>query len=98
MTRSGLIARISRAYPYMDVKNVEKIVSIIIDEMINALKDGKRVELRGFGSFSLKKRRGIDKRNPRTGEKMYVQEKIVPYFKAGKHLKDLVNGNISFDE
>lgn len=96
MTRSDLIIRISEIYPYMNIRNVDRVISIIIGKIVDALKEGKRVELRGFGSFSIKEREGSERRNPRTGEKVYIKAKKVPYFKAGKQLKDLVNGKYYF--
>jgi integration host factor subunit beta len=92
MTRSDLVARISEIYPYMHVRNVEKVVSIVIDSIVNTLKKGGRVELRGFGSFSIRKRKKMEARNPKTGEKVIIDEKKVPFFKAGIQLKDMVNG------
>jgi integration host factor subunit beta len=97
MTKSDLISRISEIYPYMNIRNIDSVVSIVIGKIVEALKDGKRVELRGFGSFSIKEREESERRNPRTGEKVFVCSKRVPFFKAGKQLKDLVNGKITFD-
>lgn len=97
MTRSDLILKISEIYPYMNIRNVDKVVSIIIGKMVEALKDGKRVELRGFGSFSIKERDTSERRNPKTGERIIIKAKKVPYFKAGKQLKSLVNGQMTFD-
>ncbi|MDR2107191.1 MAG: integration host factor subunit beta [Holosporaceae bacterium] len=93
MTKSELIARISEVYPYLHTDNIEKIVAIITDSIINALKEGGRVELRGFGSFSVRERARSEGRNPRTGEKVIVERKKVPFFKAGRELKNLINGN-----
>ena len=98
MTKSDLVARIAKIYPYMNVSNVDRVVSIIIGKMIETLKEGSRIELRGFGSFVVRVRAGTEKRNPKTGDKVYVKTKKVPYFKAGKQLKDLLNGNASFEE
>lgn len=92
MTRSDLVARISEIYPYMSIKNVDRIVSIVIDSITEALKNGNRVELRGFGSFSVRERKGTEGRNPRTGEKVFIEKKKVPFFKAGRQLKCLING------
>ncbi|MDR0753443.1 MAG: HU family DNA-binding protein [Holosporaceae bacterium] len=92
MTKSGLVAKISMIYPYMHVRNVEKVISIIVNNVTATLKDGGRVELRGFGAFSVRNRKRLDGRNPRTGEKVVVEQKYVPFFKAGKQLKDMVNG------
>lgn len=81
----------------MNIRNVDKVVSIIIGKMVEALKEGKRVELRGFGSFSIKDRDPSERRNPKTGERILIQAKKVPHFKAGKQLKCLVNGLMTFD-
>ena len=98
MTRSDLVARVSEIYPYMSVKNVDRIVSIVIDSIVEALKNGNRVELRGFGSFSVRERESSEARNPRTGEKVLIGKKKVPFFKAGKQLKALINGRIQNEE
>ncbi|MDR2794190.1 MAG: integration host factor subunit beta [Holosporaceae bacterium] len=92
MTKSDLIEKISEIYPYMNIKNVEKVISIVIGEIVDALKNGRRVELRGFGAFSIRTRGKSVGRNPRTGEKVIIPEKSVPFFKSGKHLKDMING------
>ncbi|GHU11287.1 integration host factor subunit beta [Alphaproteobacteria bacterium] len=92
MTKSDLIEKISEIYPYMNLKNVEKVISIIIEEIVDALRDGRRVELRGFGAFSVRTRGESIGRNPRTGEKVRVESKKVPFFKVGKHLKEMING------
>lgn len=97
MTRSDLIAKISEIYPYMHVRNIDRVVSIILNEIIKALSEGRRVELRGFGSFSIRDRGGIEGRNPKTGEKVYIEKKKVPFFKAGRQLKDLINGRIAYN-
>lgn len=91
MTKSELVERISVVYPYMDPKNIDRFVGIIFDTIVNALKDGRRVELRGFGSFVVRNRKGIIGRNPKTGERVDVPPKKVPFFKAGKQLKELLN-------
>lgn len=92
MTKSELVVKISTIYPYMNVRNVERVVDIIIGAMVSSLREGGRVELRGFGSFSVRIRSQFDGRNPRTGAVVTVQEKKVPFFKAGRQLKNLVNG------
>lgn len=98
MTKADLIVRISEIYPYMSVKNVDRVVSIVVDKIEKALKDNRRVELRGFGTFGVKNREASKRRNPRTGEKVFINAKKVPYFKAGKQLKDLINGKIKFED
>ncbi|MDR3179543.1 MAG: integration host factor subunit beta [Holosporaceae bacterium] len=92
MTKSDLIEKISEIYPNMNIKNVEKVISIVIRELVEALRNGRRVELRGFGAFSIRTRGTSLGRNPRTGEKVVVPEKNIPFFKAGKHIKDMING------
>lgn len=91
MTKSELIARIAERNPHLFQRDVERIVSTIFDEISVALADGDRVELRGFGAFSVKHRDSRVGRNPRTGEAVKVAEKTVPYFKTGKQLRDLLN-------
>jgi integration host factor subunit beta len=91
MTNSELIALIAERNPHLYQRDVERIVSTIFDEIAAALSRGDRVELRGFGAFSVKRREARTGRNPRTGESVDVSEKAVPYFKTGKQLRDLLN-------
>jgi len=91
MTRAGLVSRIAVIYPYMNLRNVERIVSIIFDMMIEKLREGGRVELRDFGAFSTKERPKTQGRNPKNGEIVEIKAKKIPCFKAGKKLKDLLN-------
>jgi len=91
MTKSELIARLAEANPHLFQRDVERIVSTIFDEITGALADGDRVELRGFGAFSVKTRGSRTGRNPRTGESVDVGEKSVPYFKTGKKLRERLN-------
>lgn len=91
MTKSELIASIAERNPHLFQRDVERIVSTIFDEISAALSRGDRVELRGFGAFSVKHRDSRIGRNPRTGEAVSVAEKAVPYFKTGKQLRDLLN-------
>ncbi|WP_417821869.1 integration host factor subunit beta [Terasakiella sp.] len=92
MTKSELIARLAEANPHLFQRDVERIVSTIFDEITSALATGDRVELRGFGAFSVKTRGSRVGRNPRTGESVDVGEKAVPYFKTGKKLRERLNG------
>ncbi len=92
MTKSELILRIADKNPHLMQRDVEKIVATIFDEITDALADGNRVELRGFGVFSVKKRNSRQGRNPRTGESVYVDAKAVPFFKTGKLLHEKLNG------
>lgn len=91
MTKSELIMRLAEANPHLYQRDVERIVSAIFDEISDALARGDRVELRGFGAFSVKKREARVGRNPRTGDSVPVQEKFVPFFKTGKQLRDRIN-------
>jgi integration host factor subunit beta len=78
--------------PHLYQRDVEKIVNTIFEEIIETMAGGDRVELRGFGAFSVKKRGSRTGRNPRTGESVAVEEKHVPFFKTGKLLRDRLNG------
>ncbi|MCF6445625.1 integration host factor subunit beta [Nereida sp. MMG025] len=91
MIRSELIQKIADENPHLYQRDVEKIVNTIFDEIIDAMSNGDRVELRGFGAFSVKKRDARQGRNPRTGEAVSVEEKHVPFFKTGKLLRDRLN-------
>ena len=91
MTKSELIARLAERNPHLYQRDVERIVTTIFEEITLALSEGHRVELRGFGAFSVKRRDARVGRNPRTGEAVQVTEKVVPYFKTGKQLRDLLN-------
>jgi len=93
MTKSELIARLAADNPHLYQRDVERIVSTIFDEITNALAQGDRVELRGFGAFSVKQRGSRTGRNPRTGATVQVDSKHIPYFKTGKQLREKLNGN-----
>jgi integration host factor subunit beta len=92
MTKSELILRIAERNPHLYQRDVERIVSTIFDEISGALSRGDRVELRGFGAFSVKKRGSRLGRNPRTGEAVAVSDKQIPFFKTGKELRERLNG------
>ena len=91
MTKSELIAKLANENPHLFQRDVERIVTTIFDEISNALAQGDRVELRGFGAFSIKERGSRVGRNPRTGESVEVGEKFIPYFKTGKQLRERLN-------
>lgn len=91
MIRSELIQVIAEENPHLYQRDVERIVNTVFDEIVEAMARGDRVELRGFGAFSVKKRDARTGRNPRTGEAVDVEEKAVPFFKAGKLLRDRLN-------
>jgi integration host factor subunit beta len=91
MTKSELIQRLAEMNPHLYQRDVERIVSTIFDEISVALARGDRVELRGFGAFSVKARDARIGRNPRTGASVNVARKFVPFFKAGKDLRERLN-------
>ncbi|HVO14808.1 MAG TPA: integration host factor subunit beta [Alphaproteobacteria bacterium] len=92
MTKSELIQRLAELNPHLYQRDVERIVSTIFEEISAALERGDRVELRGFGAFSVKQRDARVGRNPRTGDTVSVGAKHVPYFKTGKELRERLNG------
>ena len=92
MIRSELIQKIADENPHLYQRDVERIVNTIFNEITDAMAEGNRVELRGFGAFSVKKRESRTGRNPRTGDSVFVEEKHVPFFKTGKLLRDRLNG------
>ena len=92
MIKSELIQQLADENPHLYQRDVERIVSCLFDEITRALAEGDRVELRGFGAFSIKKRDARMGRNPRTGESVPVPEKHVPFFKTGKDLRERMNG------
>ena len=104
MTRSELILKISQKNPHLFNRDIEEVVNAIFVEISQALSRGDRIELRGFGAFSIKHRRSRIGRNPRTGESVQVEEKKIPFFKTGKRLRQLlnatsgVNDNVIFPE
>ncbi|MEK9684060.1 MAG: integration host factor subunit beta [Rhodospirillaceae bacterium] len=91
MTKTELIARLAEKNPQLYQRDIERIVSTIFEEISEALSNGHRVELRGFGAFSVKTREARVGRNPRTGQKVYVGKKSVPYFRVGKNLRSRLN-------
>lgn len=92
MIRSELIQKISEENPHLFQRDVERIVNTVFEEIIDSMARGDRVELRGFGAFSVKKRDARQGRNPRTGDSVSVDEKHVPFFKTGKLLRERLNG------
>jgi len=91
MTKSELIQKLAEANPHLYLRDVERIVTTIFDEITDALANGDRVELRGFGAFSVKERGSRTGRNPRTGDSVDVPAKFIPYFKTGKQLREKLN-------
>lgn len=92
MIRSELIQKIADENPHLYKPDVEQVVKTIFDEMVDAMAKGNRVELRGFGAFSVKTRDARAARNPRTGDSVQVSKKNVPFFKTGKLLRNRLNG------
>ena len=98
MIKSELVTMLADANPHLYQRDVERIVNTLFDEITTALTRGERVELRGFGAFSVKKRPARIGRNPRTGEPVAVAEKHVPFFKTGKELRDRLNEKKRMEE
>jgi integration host factor subunit beta len=93
MTRSELVQILSEKQPYLSFKEIEKVVKVIFDDMALALSKGERIEIRGFGSFSIRFRPPRVARNPRTGEKVQKPGKFTSYFRPGKELKERANSS-----
>ena len=91
MIKSELVQKLSEQNPHLYQRDVEHIVNAILDEVTSALSQGDRVELRGFGAFSVKNRPARIGRNPRTGTKVAVTEKYAPFFKTGKEMRERLN-------
>ena len=91
MTKSELIARVADKYPMLYQSDIERIVNTIFDTVSESIISGSRVELRGFGSFRIRQRNARVGRNPKSGQKVDVPSKKVPFFKAGKELRELVD-------
>jgi len=91
MTKSELINQLVKRFPKLPVRDTDFAVKSILDTMTQALVDGQRIEIRGFGSFSLTKRPQRVGRNPKSGEQVVVPEKRVPHFKPGKELRERVD-------
>ncbi len=91
MIKSELVQMIADKNPHLYHRDVENIVNAILDEITDALSTGNRVELRGFGAFSVKNRPARTARNPKTGDQVNVDEKWVPFFKTGKELRERLN-------
>ena len=93
MIKSELIQRISQKNPHLYHRDVERIINTVFDKIVDALGNGDRVELRGFGAFSVKERQSREGRNPRTGQSVQVEAKRVPFFKTGKELRERLNSH-----
>jgi integration host factor subunit beta len=95
MTKAELVDEVARAV-HLTKKQAETIVNIVFDSIVESLRNGEKIELRGFGSFRLRSRKSRTGRNPKTGDKVEVPSKKIPYFKPGKELKELIN--LAFQE
>ncbi len=98
MIKSELVARLAERNPHLYQRDVEHIVNAVLDEITAALTRGDRVELRGFGAFSVKNRPARTGRNPRTGQKVSVTEKYVPFFKTGKEMRERLNDGVDLGD
>ncbi len=94
MTKSELVEKLAARFPQLLLRDADIAVKTILDAMSDALADGHRIEIRGFGSFGLNKRPPRVGRNPKSGEKVLVPEKRVPHFKAGKELRERVDRSL----
>ncbi len=93
MIKSELVLQLSARFPHLFHRDVERVVNLVFDEISGALARGDRVELRGFGAFSVKHREARIGRNPRTGQAVAVSEKRAPFFKTGKELRQRLNAS-----
>jgi integration host factor subunit beta len=93
MIKSELIAALAAENPQLTQRDIERVVGVILDRIVKAMETGGRVELRGFGAFSVRSRPARSGRNPRTGQSVRVKAKHVPFFKSGKELRALLNAD-----
>jgi integration host factor subunit beta len=91
MTKSELIKKLAERYAYLPASDIKNVVDLIFEEVSAALAENKRIEIRGFGAFSLRSRKARKARNPRTNETIDIAERFSAYFRAGKELKEKVN-------
>lgn len=91
MTKSDLVEKLSEKVEYLTKKDCEAIVDTVFDNMKDALRRGDKIEIRGFGSFTIRVRKAKEGRNPKTGEKVFIPEKKIPFFKVGKELREMIN-------
>lgn len=91
MTKSELILRISKQYPHLYQRDIERLVNTVFGEISKTLTVGGRVELRGFGAFSIRKREARSARNPKNGQEVKIGERFAIYFRTGKELREKIN-------
>ncbi len=92
MTKSELIEKVVQSHGMLNIKVSELLVNTVFDSIEEALRSGDKVEIRGFGSFTIRERVGREARNPKSGEVVRIPSKKTPFFKTGKELKERVNG------
>jgi integration host factor subunit beta len=95
MTKSELIMRLSKRYPYLYQRDIERLVTTVLENVSQTLVEGGRVELRGFGAFSVRKREARKARNPKNGTEVFIGERYTIYFRTGKELRERINKAIS---
>lgn len=93
MTKSELIQKLAKKFPHLYIRDIEKLVNTVFGEITSAMAGNRRIELRGFGAFSVRKREGRKARNPKTGEEVFVGTRYVPYFRLGKDLRNRLNAD-----
>jgi len=91
MTKSELIQRLAKRYPYLYQRDIERLVGTVLDHISQTLTEGGRVELRGFGAFSVRKRDARKARNPKNGAEVFIGERYSIYFRTGKELRERIN-------
>lgn len=95
ITKSELIQQIASSYPHLPYRDIDEAIKLVIERLIKALESGERVEIRGFGSFSLHYRKPRIGRNPKTGEQVHLDAKYAAHFKPGKELREQVNDGVA---
>ena len=96
MKKSELVQKLAKRFPHLYQRDVELLVNTVLGEISEALIDGRRVELRGFGAFSIRKRDARKARNPKTGKEVQIGERMAIYFRTGKELRERINDSRSF--
>lgn len=91
MKKSELVQKLAKRFPHLYQRDVELLVNTVLGEISGALTDGRRVELRGFGAFSVRKREARKARNPKTGKELQIGERMAIYFRSGKELRERIN-------
>ena len=95
MTKSELVEKLAETHGILSMKESEAVINIVFDGISGALKSGEKVEIRGFGSFTVRSRDGREARNPKSGTIVSIPDKKTPFFKTGKELRERVNGGVA---